>query len=91
LKSPRVRLRRPGHSGYSPVAFSPDGKLLAAGTGEGAIRLCNPGSGALIRTIAWPHQVINSLAFTPDSNVLAVGGLSRISLWRVRTGELLRD
>jgi WD40 repeat protein len=62
--------------GVRCVAFSPDGKLLAAGTGEpkqhGTVTLWDVAR----RTQVWKHQEDTgapAVAFSPDGQVLAVG------------------
>jgi WD40 repeat protein len=57
-----------------PLAFSPDGKLLAASTLRipGQVVLCEAASGREIRRLELP-AFANGLAFAPDSKTLAVG------------------
>jgi len=74
-----------------PVAFSPDGKLLAVGTlgadGSGSTQLWNIASRTLTTTlpaVAAAHSVnaVNSVAFSSNSKLLAVGtGDGAVQLW----------
>ncbi|KAF6789325.1 nacht and wd domain protein [Colletotrichum sojae] len=61
-----------------PIAFSPSGAILAsAGNDYGTIkcvRLWDVATGECLRTIEVQGR-INSLAFSPSSNVLAIGGV----------------
>jgi serine/threonine protein kinase len=56
---------------YKAVAFSPDGKTLAAGTGE-TIDLWDTQSKLVLTTLR-NTQSISSLAFSPDGKMLAAG------------------
>src|SRR5207249_3491044 len=67
------------------LAFSPNGKTLAAGWGgprnaRGALRLWDPTTGRVLRDIDCP-SLDSSLAYSPDGNLLAFGGPSGIHLW----------
>jgi WD40 repeat protein len=61
------------------IAFSPDGRLLAIGTGQ-EVRLMHLPSGREVgRLDAFPGRV-QSLAFSPDGKLLAVAGYANIAL-----------
>jgi WD40 repeat protein len=66
------------------VAFSPDGKLLAAGCHDGAIRLWNAASGAVLRDVPGHELTVSRLAFSPDGKLLASASAdTTVLLWDV--------
>lgn len=79
------------------VAFSPDGALLATGSGDpsrsGEVKLWNPGTGKLVRDISKPHKdAVLSLEFSRDGRLLASGGADRaVRIWEVPSGKLFRN
>jgi len=77
-------------SGYS-VAFSPDGKTLAAPYWIGGIHLWDAHTGTHLRTL-WGHRSdVRSVAFSPDGTTLASGsGDGTIRLWDAATGDHIR-
>lgn len=84
-----------GHTGpVKSVAYSADGKWIAAGSGYGegdqTARIWNAVTGGLVHTIKCSAQV-SSVAFSPDSQYLLVGVRNGESLLhRVETAGMLR-
>ena len=74
-------------AGVSAVAFSPDGKLLAASDREGSISLWEVSTGQRIATLNEAGgKIVNDVAFSPDGKLLASGdGNGRTYLWNVAT------
>jgi WD40 repeat protein len=73
------------------VAFSPDGKVLAAGTAEGQIRLWRVTDGQPLLTCEGHLGAVWSVAFSPDGRLLASGSTDgTVRLWEVNTGQSLK-
>lgn len=83
-----------GHS--EPVAvtaISPDGALLATGTGgestvkQGEVKLWDLHTGRLLRTIALGPRNVRTLSFSSDATLLAIGAGPQSGVYSVETGE----
>ena len=61
----------------SVIAFSPDGKLLAAGDEIGTVRIWDAVKRQELTTFMGHKDSVTTLAFSPDSRALASGGAAR--------------
>ena len=69
------------------MAFSPDGRYLAAGI-TGQVQLWDVENRELVRTIRGFERVLSTLAFSPDGKLLAGGTQDgQVWLWDVNRGE----
>lgn len=72
------------------LAFSPDGKLLAASGASAGISILQADNGSVVQNIAVPFYQVNGLAFLSDNAGLVVGGVTgRISIQNPKTGAIL--
>jgi hypothetical protein len=70
------------------VAFSPDGKMIAAGCGDGRIALWEVTSYKRRATLRGHTEEVTSVAFRRDGKLLASRGAEgTVRLWDLRTGK----
>ncbi len=84
-----------GPSNIASVAFSPDGRLFAAGTSAvlepGTVRLWDTRSWRLRQVFTGFKSDVDSVAFTPDSLRMVTGSRDKtVEIWDVETGAALR-
>jgi WD40 repeat protein len=72
------------------VAFSPDGKLLAASDISHEIHIWQISDGKKVLTCKVDDGWVWSVAFSPDSRILASSANRSVNLWDVHTGECLQ-
>jgi WD40 repeat protein len=86
----------PGHAeAVRALAFSPDGKWLAAAGGlpgrGGEVRIWDVDKRAEVRVLQGHNDCIYAAAFAPDSNLLATSSYDKlIKLWDVSAGKEIR-
>ncbi len=86
-----------GHADYvRSIAFSPDGKMIAAAGGgpqrDGEIKIWDAQSHQLLRTMRGHKDCIYSVAWSPDGKLLASGSYDRaVKLWDAATGKEVRN
>ena len=68
------------------VAFSPDGKMLAAGGVDGVIWLWYVATGAR-KQIRTSHKIVEGVMFSPDGRTIVSSSDKDTRLWDIATGE----
>ncbi|MFQ5978620.1 MAG: WD40 repeat domain-containing protein [Candidatus Heimdallarchaeota archaeon] len=81
-----------GHIGsVESVAFSPDGSILASGSGDYSIKLWDVGRGTLLRTLRKHNGEVSSVTFSPNGKSLASGSWdNNIVIWDVAKRKAVR-
>ncbi|CAI7880233.1 unnamed protein product [Closterium sp. NIES-53] len=70
------------------VAFSPDSKQLASGSGDTTVRFWDVDTQTPLKTRAGHKNWVLSLAWSPDAKWLATGGMdAHVLLWESPAGE----
>ncbi|WP_414621445.1 eIF2A-related protein [Calothrix sp. CCY 0018] len=79
-------------SSVRSVAFSLDGKLLAVDSIDGQICLHRRSDYQLLLTLKGHHSSISTVAFSPDSSILASSSSDdhTVKLWDAQTGNSLK-
>ncbi|MEO1349680.1 MAG: NB-ARC domain-containing protein [Cyanobacteria bacterium J06635_15] len=77
--------------GYRPVAFHPQGNLLAGGGDDHRVGIWNIASGQCLKTFQGHIDRIWSIAFNANGQWLASASIDNsLRIWDVETGECLR-
>lgn len=72
------------------VAWSPDGKQVAAGGNKSTILIWDVTSGKLLVRYVGHQQAASSLAWSPDGSRIASGSYdTSVQIWGASTGKLL--
>jgi WD40 repeat protein/tetratricopeptide (TPR) repeat protein len=85
-------LPHPNHVRLRALAFSPDGRTLAAGDYTGGVTLWDVAAGRPLRRLL-QEEIVISVAFSPDGRTLAAGTADgrrhgpQARLWDVATGR----
>jgi WD40 repeat protein len=74
------------------VAFSPDGRMLATGLGDGSLKVWDSSNWKILRSLKpkMPNGIC-SVAFTPDGKMLAATSGSTLRFWSPGQGKLLGE
>jgi WD40 repeat protein len=72
------------------VAFSPDGKTLAAGS-YGMVKMVDVASQQEIAAYSKKGGLIKAIAYSADGKLLVTGGYQSLDLWDTGTGQIVRS
>ena len=87
----RIRTEHPRNVGRAGLAFSPDGKTIASGGGDGTIRFWDAHTGDAKKIFTGHSQEVRSIAFNPNGDSIASGDASGIiRLWDADTRQPIR-
>jgi WD40 repeat protein len=81
-----------GHtSSVQSVAFSPDGRQVASGSGDMGIRIWDAKTGTELRVLQNHKGSVRSVAFSPDGKQVVSGSADKtVRIWDAQTGTELR-
>jgi WD40 repeat protein len=73
----------------APLAFSPDGKTLAFGSGSDVVKLWDVATGKQTNSFAGHKGGVASIAFSPNGKMLAVapGNDTDMKIWDIASGK----
>jgi WD40 repeat protein len=73
------------------LAFSPDGRTLASGSGDGTVRFWDPATGEELSAARGHEESMTCVALAPDGQAVVTGsGDSTLRFWDPATGRELR-
>ena len=75
----------------SPMAFSPNGRLLALCGAALGVQLVDVTTGRALTTLLSNFPAIDSVAFSPNGKLLAAGGLEGAEVWDLATGKAIAE
>jgi anti-sigma factor RsiW len=72
------------------VAYAPDGLMVAVGTCDGNVKLCETATGKVRATLKCGKKCVKTIAYAPDGSLLAtVGDDHKVKLWSPVDGKEL--
>jgi RNA polymerase sigma factor (sigma-70 family) len=87
----KILTEHPRNVGYGGLSFSPDGKTIASGGGDGTIRFWDTHTGDAKKIFTGHSQEVRSVAFNPNGDYIASGNASGIiRLWDADTRQPIR-
>jgi WD40 repeat protein/uncharacterized caspase-like protein len=78
--------------GYDSISYSPDGKWIVAGAGDGTVAVWDLASGRIIRKFdSFAEGQANNVAISPDAKTVIANSGSSVRLWDLASGKTLKS
>ncbi|KAK9849582.1 hypothetical protein MYU51_014179 [Penicillium brevicompactum] len=74
----------------STMCFSPNGKILALGCANGALKLYDPATNERAHTGQCHEEAVWNIVFSPDGGIIATTAGKEVRLWDSSTGQCRR-
>ncbi|MGD2166170.1 MAG: WD40 repeat domain-containing protein [Anaerolineae bacterium] len=83
---------RAGEDAICSLDFAPDGRTLAAGSGDASVHLWRVVDGTHVRSLKAHTNDVVSVAYSPDGEKLATASLDGATrLWEMATGTMIHE
>ena len=87
---PLIRTIAAHSAAVNCVAFSPDGKVIASGGGDGLVKFWDVATGQELFTLTGHRQYVTTLAFSADGKQLASAGWDgKVRVWDIQSHDLV--
>ncbi|MBI3546825.1 MAG: serine/threonine protein kinase [Gammaproteobacteria bacterium] len=84
-----IALTLAAHAPVTALAFVRDNEVLAVAYDDGVVNLWNAESGALISTMSFNEESLNTMVASPDGQWLAISVDANVEIWSARENKAM--
>ena len=91
MEVPTIELNKDQICNVYSIAYSTDGKHIAAGYNDSIIRIWNIQTGEMEKELKGHNDVVWSVAYSPDGTMLVSGSADKTNIcWNIESGKIIR-